>query len=320
MNTCRCGDSYLNLGFSNCPTKKFPSLVIIVPYLGSDGSVNRVDLADLADPLTRKQYFIDKLNAPLPEDRWFPLANIKNPDGARAASDFETFSDKSKQKIRDGIRNYTFAIAKGSPQLLGKLKAYGCSKAFGLFIVDIEGNLNGIQLEEGFLEPYPVDVNTWDIIGVWAAGDVSSKVQVNFDFQADLNDEDERMLSGGDLAPANLKSIFKMGLLDVFATFGTNATTKVVTTLVTKDGSLLDPIKVQGLVIADFVSSVTGAPSKVRNTTTNADITITSVTVDAAGNTYTINFAAQTAGDTIVVDGLKPGLDFSEVALNPTTL
>lgn len=321
MNLCKCGDVYKNTGFKRCPTKKAPKIGVLVPYLGSDGTVNRIDVAAYAllSDSAKKAYFVAKLNAPDPADRWYPI-EVKNPTSTRAASDFFTFADKSKEKIRAGIRNFGLVIQNGSPQVQAKLEAFGCSEAFGILINDVAGNLIGQETEEGFLEPFPIDPATWDVIAQWAEGDNPSWVGIQFDFLSSMNDSDERMLSASDLAPVNIYQIFKMGLFDVFPDYGTNSTTSIVVTLKLKDGSLLDNGGAKGLVIADFVSSVTAATSKVRNKTTNADVTITSVTVASDGITYTLNFAAQTAGDEFIVKPLKNGFDFSEVEATTTTL
>ncbi len=65
---------------------------------------------------------------------------------------------------------------------------------------------------------------------------------------------------------------------------------------------------VENLVAADLVSSVGGATSKIRNTTDAADVAVTGLTENSAGN-YTATFTAQTSADSMTVKVLKNGYD-----------
>ncbi len=100
-------------------------------------------------------------------------------------------------------------------------------------------------------------------------------------------------------------------LKDVTVTYGTITTTSVLFTLSTKYGSLLDKVKVQGLVAADFYDSVGGTASKLYNVTDAGAISV--ATLSESAGTYTITYTAQTSADVMKLVPVKDGYDFTAV-------
>ena len=110
------------------------------------------------------------------------------------------------------------------------------------------------------------------------------------------------------------------GLLDVFGIFTSPSATGVTLKLVTQYGTPINPTTVKGLVSADFVSSVGGATTKVRNTTDSLDVTVTATESATNPGTYTLAWASQTAADVIIVFCKKDGFDFTALKSQPVTI
>jgi len=68
-----------------------------------------------------------------------------------------------------------------------------------------------------------------------------------------------------------------------------------------------------------LISSDSDATSKIYNSTQETDVTISTVTEDTDGGTYTFTYTAQNSGDVMVPDAVKNGFDFSYLPTNPFT-
>jgi hypothetical protein len=77
-----------------------------------------------------------------------------------------------------------------------------------------------------------------------------------------------------------------------------------------KYGDFINGSPVEGLLIADFASSVTETGSKIRNTTDGADVTLTTVTESTSqAGRYTLAYTSQTVSDVLQPYVKKNGLD-----------
>jgi hypothetical protein len=121
---------------------------------------------------------------------------------------------------------------------------------------------------------------------------------LSFEWSIDERDEDMKMILASDITGINLVNL--RGLMNVYAEIVSTSTTAMVVDLKVMQGDIIHETPVEGLLIGDFVSSVTGSTSKIRNNTDAADITITTVveSTTVAGR-YTISYAAQTVSDVL---------------------
>lgn len=313
MKTCVCSATLNNSGTPDCqPLMSFAEMIIAVPKYGSTGALNFIDLTDTLDA----DYFNDKINAEDPRDRWYPLPRVKNAASTKADSEFQTFDDASKIKVRDGLRSWTMIIPKQTPQFLGKIETFACSE-FGIYVVDKTKNLIGSLKAEGELYPIVVDENSWNPVLAFATSATVQLINLGFDFDSTEQDSDLQMITANELNPINLLTL--KGLIDVTSVITNISTTGFKAKLNTAFGSALTPIVVKGLVSADFISSVTSTASKIRNQNDSADVAITSVTENPDG-TYTFVFAAQGSGEVLILKPSKDGFDFSAVEAATITI
>lgn len=295
--TCSCSTTLSNTGTPNCePIMKVAKKLILVPYYDDAGAVNYIDLDDTLD----QDYFDDKINETDASQRWFPLPELKNVSSEKPDDIVEQFEDGSRAFVHEAVRPFTAIIPSLSTNYLEKLKSVRCSK-IGVFIVDKDGNLIGNLAEDGKLYPIYVDKNSWNAKYVMPSDSTVAKIQLTFNFGPDEKDEDLRMITSDDIDPVNL--LLLEGLIDVNAVYTSPTQTGFIATITTDFGSALNPVKVKGLLVADF---------SLYNVTDSADITIVSVTETSDG-VYVFVFASQTASDVARLSGNKSGYDFSRI-------
>ena len=314
METCSCDATLKNTGTPACKSlMSYAEMLILVPKYGSTGALNFIDLTDTLD----QAYFTAKINASDPRDRWYPTPRVKDADSTKAASEFKTFNDASKIKIRDGVRSWSLILTQQTPQFLGQLEAWGCAE-FGIYIVDKSENLIGSLKAEGELYPITVDEDTWNPVFAFAKGNDIQMINLSFDIDLIEQDSDLNFISAAELSPVRVINL--EGLVDVVSVISSISQTDFSAELKVKGyGSALSPIHVEGLLITDFISSVGGATGKIRNQTTGLDVTITSVVESPAG-TYDINFASQTVGNVLILKPKKNKFDFSLVEKSTITV
>ena len=114
MSLCSCAVSLQNTGSPSCaPIMGVAANFILVPLIANDGTFNYIDpTATLNDA-----YFTALINEADESKRWYPTGKLKNVTTDRADPILETFEDGSSVFIRDGIRNFTAMIIKGSFEL-----------------------------------------------------------------------------------------------------------------------------------------------------------------------------------------------------------
>ena len=125
------------------------------------------------------------------------------------------------------------------------------------------------------------------------------------------------MILGTDLGAVKLLNL--RGLIDVFSTISAILTTGFKAALYTEYGDALTAGIVEDLTTVDFVSSVGGATSRVRNSTDSADVTLTPAVIESPAGTYQFQYTAQTSGDQIILKPVANGFDFSAVEANVIT-
>lgn len=292
--SCTCNVGGGNTGVPFCsPLQDVPYSVIIVPKYGTNGERNAIDLEN--DTLDQA-YFDGKINAALWQDRWFPLPAMENVETARAESLSETANSGNIYRIKDGVRSFTGYIFEQSAKLVEKLKEWECIE-FGVYEIDQSGSIAG-QLSNDGTKLYPREVlkGSLDALLVNATDSTVQKIMLTFNYAQSVKDGKIGIITSANLGGADLLQL--RGLLDVNLKASAPAQTTDCYVKATLDyGDVLNPILVEGLVLADFV---------VFNKTQSTAVTPTAVTEGAPGD-YVIEFAAQTSADILEVSINKDG-------------
>jgi hypothetical protein len=288
---CKCDVGLGNTGLPNCqPIASVAKKLIVVPTYSDAGAKNGILLTDTLD----QAYFDAKVNAADASQRWFPLPSMENITHERAESITEEAASGKLAFIREGIKSFAGEMWKQSPAFLGKLKEARCTDV-SVYIIDNDGNIIGsCPTEDGYLYPIQVDKDSWDARTVEATDSTVQKISLAFNWSDDEKDEDIRMVTSDEYT-ANVLAL--KGLLDINAEVAGNATLSTAT-LTTIYGSKAAPIKVKGLVLADF---------SLFNNDTSSAVTIDSVTETSAGVYEIAHAAGVTLGDSLTLTINKAG-------------
>lgn len=287
---CNCNSGLSNTGRPNCvPLQSVTSKMIMVPLKANDGSLNYIDLTA---PLPTWDDLINEVDA---SKRWFPLPNFENVELPKADSQFEEANSGRMVFLRQGKRSFSGELwaEDSTPTLLGKLQNNRCVD-FGVYIVDVNGNLVGSKVNGG-LYPIPVDNPSFNPTFVFATDSTTQKIMLTFDFDR-LFDESTMYMITPTEAGINFNDL--TGLVDVNLTIVSSSTTDITVDATLDYGTALNPILFMGAVSADFACY---------NNTTASVVTLTAVE-NFDGN-YTLTFAAQTSGDLLTFSVVKSGFD-----------
>jgi hypothetical protein len=304
MSLCSCDVSLQNTGSPSCaPIMGVAANFILVPLIANDGTFNYIDpTATLNDA-----YFTALINEADDSKRWYPTGKLKNVTTDRADPILETFEDGSSVFIRDGIRNFTAMIIKGSFELAKQFNANRCS-TFGIFIVDLDGNILGTtKTGSNYLYPIAVDAATFYAKPVFTTDTTIQKIMLQGQWDVLQKDDDLRMISAFSITAANIVNL--KGLMNVYTTIVSTSTTTMVLDLYAKVGNIVTNYPIEGLVTADFVSSDTGSTSKMYNITDASDVTVTAAESTTIDGRYTLTYTAQTVADVLQPLIKKNGLD-----------
>lgn len=295
MAGCNCDMGLGNTGRPNCvPIQSVTSKLILVPLFDSNGDANSILLADL--PI---DFYTDFVNNPDPSKRWFPLPEFENVEMPKADAQFEESNSGRMVFLRQGKRSFTGELwaDDSSPQLLGKLQNNRCVD-FGVYIVDVNGNLIGSQPEVAngtnpnkYLFPIPVDNPSWNPTLQFATDSTTQKIVVAFDFDRNFDESTLYMLTS---AEAGTEFLSLDGLVDVnFVNIGAIGTTQIGLDAWLSYGTANNKIKFTGATASDFVliNNTAGGPvtitACVENLPTKGNYTL-SATLNS-GDEYTLS-------------------------------
>lgn len=303
---CSCDVSLQNLGTPNCtPIMDVTQQFILVPLIANDGTRNKIATTDTLDAA----YVTAKLNQSDDSKRWYPTGELTNVGGERAEPIYETFDNGKQIFIRQGARNVTALLVKGTPELLKQINSNRCG-TFGVYVIDVNGSATGYA-EDGDdvnLYPIPVDAASWNGKFVWTDDKQIQKIMLAFQWAIGAKDENLRSISASAFTGVNLADV--RGLINAYITIVSTGQTAMVVDIFNRYGNFMTNTPVFGLLVTDFVSSVTATTSKIRNTTDAADITITTVTESTTvDGRYTLAYASQTVADVMQPLIKKNGLD-----------
>jgi len=286
---CNCEAGLGNTGLPNCvPIQSVTSSLIIVPLTANDGTKNRIPLT-LPLPV-----WADLVNESDESKRWFPTSQFENVELPKADSLFDEANSGRKVFLREGVRSFAGELWKddSSPTMLGKLKKARCVE-FGVYIVDVNGSLVGSEVD-GYLYPIPVDNASWDPRYMFATDSTTSKIMVAFDFKRLFNESTMYMITAEE-AGINFNEL--EGLIDVTLVVDTINATDVTVDAITDYGTALNKIKFKNADYTDFA---------LVNLTTGLAVVITGGNEITPGG-YTLNFAAQTTTDVMLLSVNKEG-------------
>jgi hypothetical protein len=245
-----------NTGKPGCiPIQSVTSKLIMVPLINEDGYPNRVDTFGMPTNLAGWQNFAYQSE---PSFRWFPLPAFENVELPKADSLFEEANSGRMVFLRQGKRSFKGELwgSDSSPVLLSKLQMNRCV-AFGVYIVDVYGNLVGLQNRDTdpdrqYLYPIPVDNPSWDPRYEFATDSTTSKIILSFDFDR-LVDEGTMMM----ITPAESGIDFNQlqGMIDArlgLREDGSANNTTLEIYAYMDYGTAATPVPIRGLTLNDF--------------------------------------------------------------------
>lgn len=317
---CDCGVTMLNTGNVCMPLMKVTKRIDFISVYKSDGTRNGIDLTATVDATT----FSTMINNTDSFQRLFPLPQVVNVDDKRGEPTLQKFSDDSTTFIRDGARNFEGYIVRedANPVVLGEINSARCNGGMGVYLTDKKGNYIGILSDDRTkLYPFRLDSASISATFVFPTDSTDPMIKVMFTFHPDEEDACIGMITPSQMNGA-APLLFK-GLRDVYINTSAITTTGMVVEFFVKTVDPKNPVRIYGLTPvpgtpAAFISNVGGATSKIRNTTTALDVTLTSATegtgpqLPGSGiGTYALVFAAQTSGNKIQVKAIKTNYDFT---------
>jgi hypothetical protein len=304
--SCSCDNIVLgNTGTTNCdPIAQVAKKLIFVETYDSTGALNKYDPSA---PLT--QIVFDALvNQVDTSKRWYPSVLMEGVTGERADNVIETAGSGRIFFVKEGAREFAGEFWAKSATYLNKLKSSRCAD-FSVYIIDAEGNLIGMDKGDGFLYPISVEKESVQVKLILATDTTVQKIPFKFQWESSEKDENLSMISSSNITADLLGS---KGLIDVNMKVVSCGQTSLVVKMTTDYGSVGNKIVDSGLIITNFFNSVGGTNSKLKNVTTNTDVTITTVTESPKG-TYTFAYTSQTVGNVLRVTPVKTGRDYSSV-------
>jgi len=291
MAGCNCNVGLSNTGRPGCvPLQSVTSKLIMVPLAANDGTLNGIDLAAALPTWS------DLINEADSSKRWFPLPEFENVELAKADSQFEEANSGRMAFLRQGKRSFAGELwgDDSTPTLLGKLNSGRCV-SFGVYIVDVNGNLIGSK-SNGYLYPIPVDEQSWDPKFMFATDSTVQKIMLGFDFYR-LFDESTMYMITATEASINFNDL--NGLIDVNLEVLSQVTTVSVTVKATFDyGTALNPILFQG--------ATNTADWSIYDVTNSTLIGVPSGVTEAPAGVYVVDYGF-TSGDDYTLSVVKDG-------------
>lgn len=319
---CNCNFTMGNTGYGCIPLIHVTKKVMIIPYLDTTGAQNYIDVSGTTT--LNNAYFVALINQADTSKRLFPLPELKNVEDKRSEPIVQKFNDESTIFIRNGIRNFKGIIPgkTGSPVLTGKIEAARCGDV-GVYLVDRLGSIIGI-LSDDKTKLYPIRIDSESLSATYgAASDTTTQmIELSFNFHVDEQDSCIGMIQSTDYA-SDVTMLTYKGLLDVYVKYTSPSTTGAIAEFYTDFGTPMAKVRVTGLVVSDFVSSVGGATSKVRDTVGAVDLTLSTATegTGTSAGIYTLVWTpAQATADKIVTLIKKTGYDAIGVVSTPVTV
>lgn len=295
MNVCDCKVGLSNTGRPNCvPYQSVTSTLILVPIYSNGGVKNSIDLTA---PIP---IWTDLVSNPDPSQRWFPLPKFENVELPKADSQFEEANSGRMVFLRQGKRSFVGELwsEDSTPEFLGKLKKSRCVE-FGIFIVDVNGNLIGSKVGTE-LFPIPVDNSSFDPKLMFATDSTTQKIMLGFDFNRLFDESTMKMITPNE-SGINFNDL--EGLIDVLLTINVVNPSNVDLTAVFSYGTAYNPTAFVGANLLTDWSFSDGIVSFFPD-----------AIVETANGNYNLNFLSNPVlpGETLTISVGKSGFEGSE--------
>jgi hypothetical protein len=301
MNVCDCDETLGNTGIPGCnPIEKSTVKLIIVPTYDSTGTRNSMTIATLFTPTLLS----NNINDTDLTQRWFPTPKFNNVGGERAESKFATDAFGRKEKLIQGVRTFTGEFWGQAGVFLGQIQKANCND-FSAYKIDVNGSITGMISADadGKLYPIKMEKGSFDAIYMPETPEVKGMVKISFEFDNNEQDSLLRTISADDMTADLLNA---NGLIDVNSVITSITTTSFTAKLVTKYGSVKNPVVDKYLLIGDFA---------LYNVTDSAAVTIATMTESTPG-TYVFTYTAQTSADVLRLTPTKTGRDYTLTIAN----
>lgn len=298
--------SYVNNNFGDAKCRALFSqgyIVVPVPYFDADGDINGLDLT--ANPALNAAYFQGKVTESQ-VTAWRPTPPILDFKTERADVVTQDFNNGlTKIRVSDGLRTVGFIFGENAPITKRKIESMNKDN-WGFYLIDKKGNLIGSRREG---TPYkildPIRIQLGSITDKFTfPGDQTIQMNmVAFTVDPSFDDADIAMIEAGTMT-YDLRTLTGLIDADLIRNTAINvSSTGFAIVADTLQGSVNQPILIEGLVKADFVDT---------NQTTGATITITTVTETAPGY-YTFVVPTMTAGVLYKIECTTPGFHINPV-------
>lgn len=296
-NACQCDFTLGNTGAPNCKTIfEVPKKFIFTSYYTSTGAVNELDISgalDSAQFLALVANADDKL-------KWFPTPDVDGVTMTRGENVYETLPSGKKVFIQEGQNDVGFFFVELDSVFLGKLKSIGCGD-MGFFEISTTKDLIGMNGSTATkLAPIKFDSETFSALLQRKTYDSSQKINVMLQYDSAMRDEDLRIVKYSELS-YDLHNL--SGLVDIIGAVPTSiSTTGFTMKMNTYYGTILNPLRVKGLVAGDFT---------LYNVTDSSAVTITTCVEGTGANEgqYAFTFTAQTSADVLRLSCTEAGYD-----------
>ncbi len=305
---CACDAGLSNLGLSNCENMmKAARKFVFTPQYSFAGAINRIDSSATLD----SAWMYGLVGNPDKSLRVYPSPYMVDFTWAKDAPVMETHKDKSSVFVSENIRKVMATLTNAPARFKAKFEAIRCNSNTRMYVIDKLGNLwgmrNALVNDDGYLYPIPMNVQSVVADFKFADDENNSQIELSFEIPTYVDDALFCMISSKSFTDFNALDV--TGLYDADVKYSNIASGAVTATIDIVSNTIDTPEPVQGLVTADFISSVTSVASKLRNTTDNADVAITSATESSPG-VYDLVYTLAAAKD-VVLFATLPGADFS---------
>lgn len=312
---CNCEVGLANLGKPGCvPPGQITANFAMVNPIANDGTENSINSASALN----NAFFTALINQTDTSKRLYFTGPVKNVNPNRADPEYFTWDDQSKDFLRQGPKTVTFAIKGGTPEDALAINSNRCTD-IALYQISVFGSITGInRYDDGKLYPIKVSKNTMYAKYMDATDKQPSYVMVTFEWDILERDEELKTIQSSSITGINLS--VQEGLKNVYGTIVSTGQTDMVIDLFMNYGNFVGNSPIEGLVTADFVSSVTGAAGKIRNVTDSADVTITASESTTIPGRYTLSYTSQTVSDVLQPMIKKNGLDAANTLTDTGTV
>lgn len=277
-------------------TQKVVKKIIFQQLTTNAGVLNYVDAST-----TLNLAWFNALKANVDKSiRFYPTPEMKNVDTPKPEPKMEIWKDGSEFFVSELARKFSGIFPATPAMFKGALEAARCNNGLGVYLIDVEGNLIGLDPTVGTTgtpgtKLYPIPINAQSVCAelVFGNDDNTQQIKLAFQFPQKISDAQFSMIDGAAFPDFDITSV--SGLLNVnIVVTPTPTDTSAVLVITTPSPDLSAPVAVTGLVAANFTGH-TGVASKIYNSAAAADVTVSAVVESPAG-TYTLTYISTAVG------------------------